>query len=138
CCMAGIMRTGMEHSLLFRRNAWLIGWRTGIAGGNLNNLHAAMVSVASTPPNAAAIAFWCAHREKFLHYFNIFHKGVTGYLLAERLAMTLAKSLPDMVSLRILTEQREALFGGHMESGGLYVEILRVLDELLFLQLTED
>ncbi|MFI3272682.1 MAG: BPL-N domain-containing protein, partial [Pseudomonadota bacterium] len=39
--MAGIMRTGMEHSLLFRRNAWLIGWRTGIAGGNLNNLHAA-------------------------------------------------------------------------------------------------
>lgn len=134
--MAGIMRTGMEQSLLFRRNAWLIGWRTGIAGGNLNNLHAAMVSVASTPPNSAAIAFWCRHREKFLHDFNIFHKGVTGYLLAERLAMTLAKSLPDMVSLRILTEQREALFGGHMESGGLYVEILKVLDELLFLQLT--
>ncbi len=134
--MVSIMRTGMEHSLLFRRNAWLIGWRTGIAGGNLNNLHAAMVSVASTPPNAAALTFWRTHREKFLHDFHIFHKGVTGYLLAERLAMTLAKSLPHMVSLRILAEQREALFGGHMESGGLYVELLRVLDELLFLQLT--
>jgi hypothetical protein len=65
----------------------------------------------------------------------LFHEGVKGYLLAERLAMTLSKTFPETVSRESLRNQRAALFGPPMDSGGLYQELLDTLDELLYRQL---
>lgn len=130
-----IVTIGINHCLFFRRNSWLIGWRAGIPGANLNNLHAAVCTAVSTPPTPAAEAYWNERKEDFLHRLALFHKGVTGYLLAERLAMTLSKTFPETVSRHSLKEQRAALFGPPMASGGLYAELLDVLDQLVFLQL---
>lgn len=134
-CMGELIQIGISHSLLFQRNAWLVGWRTGLPGANLNNLHAALRTIASIAPSTAAQRFWNMHEETFTHHMKQFHKGVIGYLLAERLAMTLSKSLPDAVSRHGLQEQRSALFGAPMQSDGLYAKLLRVLDTLAFLQM---
>ena len=56
-------------------------------------------------------------------------------LLAERLAMTLAKPLPSAVPVAMLKDQRESLFGPPMRAGGLYQQIIDPLDTLAYLQL---
>lgn len=133
-----IVHIGIDHSLLFRRNAWLIGWRAGIPGANLNNLHAAICTAVSIRPGKAALHFWEAQRDGFMRDLDVFHRGVTGYLLAERLAMTLSKTFPEAVTRQSLKEQRAALFGPPMSSGGLYLRLLETLDTLTFLCLQPD
>lgn len=132
-----IVTIGINHCLFFRRNAWLIGWRAGIPGANLNNLHAAICTAVSMKPSQAATAYWAAQRETFMRDLTLFHQGVTGYLLAERLAMTLSKTFPETVSRQSLKEQRTALFGPPMASGGLYLRLLDTLDTLVFLGLSQ-
>ncbi|MFO7597492.1 MAG: biotin--protein ligase, partial [Desulfocurvibacter africanus] len=70
----------------------------------------------------------------FTGTMRLFHQGLSGYLLAERLAMTLA-SAPDAVCLTGLKQQRAALFGPPPGSGGLYGKMLPVLEELARLTL---
>lgn len=131
--MTDIVTTGTNHCLFFRRNAWLIGWRAGIPGANLNNLYAAICTVAACQPTQAAQDYWHTVSDSFVQRLLLFHQGVTGYLLAERLAMTLSKTFPETVSRQSLKEQRAALFGPPMASGGLYNELLEILDKLVFL-----
>lgn len=133
-----IVTVGVNHSLFFRRNAWLIGWRAGIPGANLNNLHAAICTAVSMPPCKTAERYWKENRDAFLRDLTLFHQGVTGYLLAERLAMTLSKTFPETVSRQSLKEQRTALFGPPMASGGLYLRLLETLDTLVFLGLAHN
>jgi hypothetical protein len=130
-----IVTIGRNHCLFFKRNAWLIGWRAGIPGANLNNLYAAVVTAVSNPPTAECTAYWQEQRQPFMRKLALFHEGVKGYLLAERLAMTLSKTFPETVSRESLRNQRAALFGPPMDSGGLYQELLDTLDELLYRQL---
>lgn len=127
------MALGAEHMLLFRRTPWLHGWRTGIPGAALNNLHAALGTALSLEPGEAALAFWRERKDHVARILPLFVQGVEGYLLAERLATTLSSTLPDVVDRRGLRVQREALFGQPMEGGGLYQELLEVADELVFL-----
>ena len=129
-----LMHLGAEHNLLFRRTPWLYGWRTGIPGSALNNLHTALSTALSLPPNDAALAFWKERRDTVARILPLFASGVEGYLLAERLATTLSSSMPDAVDRRGLKAQRESLFGLPMEGGGMYQELLDVADELVFLQ----
>ena len=129
-----LMALGAEHGLLFRRTPWLHGWRTGIPGAALNNVHAALSTALSLEPGDAALAFWRQNRDAVARMLPVFERGVEGYLLAERLATTLSSSLPDVVDRRGLRVQRETLFGLPMEGGGLYQELLDVADELVFLQ----
>ena len=133
----GLIETGLEHSLIFRRNDWLYGWRAGMPGLQLTSLYAALASVISLPPAEAALEMWEGHKKEILPKMEIFTRGATDYLLAERLAMTLAKSSPETVSSRLLGEQRAGLFGERMRSGGLYKEIMDVIDELAWLQIEE-
>ena len=67
---------------------------------------------------------------------DLFSKGAIQYLLAERLAMTLAKPLPSAVPVAMLKDQRESLFGPPMRAGGLYQQIIDPLDTLAYLQLS--
>lgn len=128
-----IMQLGLTHNLLFRRTEWLWGWRTGIPGAALNNLYAALHTVLALPPTPDAMACWYRHRAAFCRALTPFSKGAEGYLLAERLATTLNASLPDAVGRQSLKEQRTALFGPPMSGGGLYKELLDIVDELIFL-----
>ncbi len=130
-----IVAIGRNHCLFFKRNTWLIGWRAGIPGANLNNLYASIVTAVANAPTPACTEYWNSIRGNFLRKLNLFHEGVKGYLLAERLAMTLSKTFPETVSRESLRNQRTALFGPPMASGGLYQELTEILDCLLFLQL---
>ncbi len=129
-----LLDIGLEHGLLFQRNDWLMGWRTGIPGANFNNLWAALVAILSQPPAPEALDYWKRHRAAVLQAAPLLHAGGSAYLLAERLALTLAKSLPDAVSPALLKHQRTALFGPPMQAGGLYRDIMLHLDTLAYLQ----
>lgn len=128
----GIVTIGKNHCLFFERNSWLIGWRAGIPGANVNNLYAAICSAIATQPTPEALQYWQEMRDIFMAKLRLFHEGVTGYLLAERLAMTLSKTFPETVSRESLRNQRAALFGPPMASGGLYLELLSMLDQTIY------
>ncbi|MGE4298793.1 MAG: BPL-N domain-containing protein [Desulfovibrionaceae bacterium] len=136
--MDEIVRLGQNHFLLFMRNPWLFGWRAGIPGSHLNHLYALLAQAQSVVPTDAALRFWEARSGDFDRILTLFRDSVTGYLLAERLAMTLSKSFPDAVSPAGLKDSREALFGPPMEGGGLYAALIDLLDELVYLQLAGD
>ncbi len=129
------MVLGTEQHLLFRRTPWLYGWRTGIPGAALNNLHTSLCTVLSLEPNTAALQFWKEKEARIKHILPHFLEGVEGYLLAERLATTLAIPLPHIMDRNILKTQRENIFGKPMHGGGLYQELLDIVDELFFLAL---
>lgn len=131
--LARLMALGEEHRLLFRRASWLYGWRTGIPGAALNSLYASLATALSLEPTPEAREFWRSRRQTVVEVLPLFAQGVEGYLLAERLATTLASSLPHVVDRRGLNAQREALFGPPMDGGGLYQELVNVVDELMFL-----
>lgn len=134
--MDDILALGREHFLLFQRNCWLQGWRAGLPGAALNNLNTLIKQIMATAPTARAEAYLNEHAAELTQAAKEFRAQTMGYLLAERLAMTLAKTFPDAVSQKKLIEQRTAIFGQAMEQGGLYARILERLDELAWLVLS--
>ena len=132
-----VLETGLKHGLLFVRTDWLMGWRAGIPGASLNNLWSALGAVREHEPGATALAFWKQHRDELARAMDVFANGCIQYLLAERLALTLSKFLPDAVPPAMLKDQRESLFGPPMQAEGLYRLIMEPLDELAYLQLAD-
>ncbi len=128
--MEEIIRTGSEHFLLFWRNPWLLGWRRGIPGAALGSLYALVRECLGRPETEAARDYWREKAAEFGRLAELFHQGVTGYLLSERLAMTVLHSAPEALYPRGLRGQREALFGPPPSSGGLYADLSRILEEL--------
>lgn len=120
---------GREHLLLFPRTSWLLGWRAGLPGAHLNHFRSLLHACLTRPPVDEAAAWLEPRAGAFADQLERFHRELHGYLLAERLAMTFARSLPDTVSRRALTARREALFGTSMEPGGLFAPLLEVVDE---------
>lgn len=130
------IREGMEEMLFFRRNSWLLGWRRGIPGANLNALYSQVCQAQTLPPGPEAREYWRENAPRFLETLSLFRHGLTGYLLSERLAMTVsgtANTIPE----NVLAEQRMALFGNRMQPGGLFAELSAVMDELLYKTLTQ-
>ncbi|XPV76710.1 MAG: BPL-N domain-containing protein [Desulfovibrio sp.] len=124
-----ILATGQENFLLFWRNPWLLGWRRGIPGSGLTSLLALTCEILRFHPTEEALLFWEKRNKAFSKNLELFHKGFTGFLLAERLAMTLP-SQPEIVPAKALVDQRRALFGPPPCSGGLYAELVSDLEEL--------
>ncbi len=133
--LGGLINTGLEHNLLFKRNDWLFGWRPGVPGLQLTSLYAVLASILSLKPEQDALLFWDKIKEEMMPKMRLFASGVTGYLLAERLSMTLARNMPETISAGMLTVQREALFGARMRPGGLYQQLMPQFEELAFLQI---
>lgn len=127
-----IIETGQGHFLLFWRNPWLLGWRRGIPGAALNSLYSLVCKVTSSEPGRESLQKWAACKDEFMKYMNIFEEGVTGYLLAERFAMTMRSLEPDSVFPRGLREQRNGLFGPPPGAGGIYAKLLTVMEDLVW------
>lgn len=128
-----IIALGMEHFLLFPRNDWLYGWRRGIPGSSLNTLSLLVCEAGQLAPTPAAETFLHGHKERMPAVLEHFRDGLTNYLPAERLAMT----VPEAVTADALKARRHALFGPPMAPGGLYGEIFHMLDEYVRLCLTQ-
>ncbi len=124
------MRLGREHMLLFPRNEWLQGWRAGLPGAHLNHLNALVRHCLAGAPQNDALRILEAHADEYLHHVEAFGQELRGYLLAERLARTLARTVPDLVSQETLKARRTAIFGAGMEPGGHFAPMLQVLDEV--------
>lgn len=127
-----IIATGQGHFLLFWRNPWLLGWRRGIPGAALNSLYALICDITSSTPGQASVLLWNEYKDDFMKYMDIFEKGVTSYLLAERFAMTMRTLEPDTIFPRGLQEQRNGLFGPPPGAGGIYAKLLIALEELVW------
>ncbi|WP_432738374.1 BPL-N domain-containing protein [Maridesulfovibrio sp. FT414] len=131
--LENIIETGQGHFLLFWRNPWLLGWRRGIPGAALNSLYALVCKATAHEPGPESKQMWNACKDEFMKYMEIFEKGVTGYLLAERFAMTMRSLEPDTVFPRGLQEQRNGLFGPPPGAGGIYAKLLSVMEDLVWL-----
>ncbi len=127
--LAEIIRLGETHHLLYQRTSWLLGWRRGLPGLALTSLFALVCEALAARPRSAAEQYWQTVREDFLKALGLFHSGVMGYLLAERLDMTLTHA-PGETALPGLADQRRALFGPAPATGGLHARLQRPLEEL--------
>ncbi len=133
--MDEVVGLGLEHGLLFRRTPWLFGWKPGTPGFAVSNLYALFRQASALSPTDEALVYWRSIAPHFHRMMCEFHKGLTGYFLAERLANTLARFDPDAVPEEGLAVERRNLFGPPPGVGGLGGELVRVLDRLLWLQL---
>lgn len=122
-----------ELGLLFDRSSWLMGWRSGVPGAQLNGLRAALRIALALEPVDGRLALWRRLAPSFAAKFGIFAQGARSWLLARRLADTLADSLPGMLPRALLADQKAMLFGSPMSSGGLCGALQKDLEELLFL-----
>lgn len=129
--MDGLMALGREHGLLFDRTSWLTGWRAGVPGSGLNNLYMALCALTSIRPVPEALKLWSCLSTQFEEPFSLFCEGVEGLLLAQRLAAI----MPEAVPRAILAERRTALFGSAMQGGGVYKDLMDMVDAILFLNL---
>ncbi len=129
------VRLGLENFLLFRRNDWLLGWRAGIPGASINHLRSMIRQLQVLEPSAEAQALLSEKGPALEQAAQTFQQATTGYLLAERLAMTLSRTLPDAVSQAKVAEQRASIFGPPMAPGGVFADMVHTLDELLWLTL---
>lgn len=133
-----VLEAGKAAGQFFSRSSWLMGWRIGLPGAVCNTVRAQMHTILAIAPTPEAAEYWETVHEEFVPAFRAFAKRATSYLLAERLAMTLAKDLPDSLTPEKLLAERAAIFGGSGmagHAGGLLGKLLPVLDELAFLQL---
>ncbi|WP_316897473.1 BPL-N domain-containing protein [Pseudodesulfovibrio indicus] len=128
--MEEIIRTGADHFLLFWRNPWLLGWRRGIPGAGINTLYSLICESLAVEPDQDTLRFWEGERDRFRVLMHLLKNGLTGYLLAERLAMTVFHSDTGAVSKEGLRDQRRALFGLPPEPGGIFADLAGSLEEL--------
>lgn len=117
--------------LVFPRNSWLLGWRSGVPGAQFNSLNAALSTALSLPPDERRLRLWNERRSEFEKAFSLFSQGARSWLLARRLADTLADSAPGMLPRELLVDQRRALFGSPMFGGGLSEQLLDMLEALV-------
>lgn len=110
CILREIVQLGQEHFLLFDRTPWLIGWRRGLPGLQLNALRTLVRTCQSRTPGDQALRHWAEQSPLFARVLDLYQRAVTGYLLAERLDMTLSHS-PDAPAVTGLRHRREAIFG---------------------------
>ena len=129
--LEGLLELAQSLGLLFPRNSWLLGWRSGVPGSQFNSLRAALCTTLGFTPDDRRTRLWSARRDEFQKTFELFEQGARSWLLARRLSDTLADSNPAMLPREILVDQRTALFGSPMFGGGLSEQLLDILEELV-------
>ncbi|MBI4806843.1 MAG: biotin--protein ligase [Desulfovibrio sp.] len=135
--MLGVVDLGIAHGLLSWREPWLLGWRQGLPGAQLSGILAMLDQAIHLIPSQDSRQFFERRRDDFSRSMELLATGLSGYLLAERLALTLCRVDPDAVPERGLKEARITLFGpppgAGGTSGGLCGKILSVLEECIYL-----
>lgn len=140
--MTGAVELGQAHGLLSWREPWLLGWKQGLPGAQLSGILAMLDLAMDLPPTDEARDFFERRRDDFARTMELLAKGLSGYLLAERLSATLSRVDPDAVPERGLREARATLFGPPPGAGGaaagLCGRALAVLEQCIRLTAKED
>jgi len=135
--MLELVALGQAHGLLDWREPWLLGWRQGLPGAALSGILAMLDCALAMTPTDASRRFFERKQDEFMKNMELLAKGLSGYLLAERLALTLSRVDPEAVPERGLREAKLTLFGPPPGAagmgGGLCGAILSILEEYIFL-----
>ncbi|WP_235956819.1 BPL-N domain-containing protein [Fundidesulfovibrio magnetotacticus] len=135
--MLGVVELGRAHGLFTWRESWLLGWRQGLPGAQISGVLAMLDHARSLSPTDEALSFLERRRRGFARDSELLARGLSGYLLAERLALTLSRVDPEAVPERGLREARFTLFGpppgAGGTAGGLCGRVLDVLEEAICL-----
>lgn len=129
--LEALLELAQGLGLLFPRNSWLLGWRSGVPGSQFNSLRAALCTTLGFEPTDRRIALWKERRDEFLASFELFEQGARSWLLARRLSETLSDANPALLPRELLVDQRTSLFGSPMFGGGLSEHLLETLEELV-------
>ncbi|MCH5276526.1 MAG: biotin--protein ligase [Desulfovibrionaceae bacterium] len=129
--LAGLTGLAVALGLLFRRTSWLMGWKSGVPGAQINNLRVALGVALSLEPTDVRLALWRELRAEFRPGFARFCQAARSWLLARRLADTLDNSLPGILPKALLVDQKNMLFGSPMSGGGLCGRLLDMLESLV-------
>ncbi|SFL33274.1 Biotin-protein ligase, N terminal [Desulfomicrobium norvegicum] len=132
--LADLVSFGQSHFLLFWRTPWLLGWRRGVPGSPINFLLAMAWQARHNEATAPAKEYWAEHGTKCSHLCRDFCAQTRDYLLQERRILATSPSSPEASASPGLQRRKQELFGKFPGYGGLYGDILRTLDELLWLQ----
>ncbi len=132
-----LVRFGQSHFLLFWRTPWLLGWRRGVPGSPVNFLLALVWQARHTPITEQARVHWQKHGDACERICAEFCRKAKTYLIMERRILALSPSSPEASASDALQGSKLELFGQFPGYGGIYGELLRPLDRLLWLQLTD-
>lgn len=129
---------GRNHFLLFWRTPWLLGWRRGVPGSPINFLLAMVWQARHNRTPVRAKDHWAVHGAKCRELCAEFCAQTRDYLSQERRILATSPSSPEASASPDLQRRKQELFGKFPGYGGLYGEILRSLDELLWLQFSAE
>ncbi len=132
--LAELIRFGQGHFLLFWREPWLLGWRRGVPGSPITFLHAMIWQARHNAPTNRTRAFWINQGPRCQLQCADFCAQARSYLLQERRILATSPSSPEASASPDLQGRKLELFGKFPGYGGIYGNILRTLDEVLWLQ----
>jgi len=133
--LEALVQFGLRQFLLCWRTPWLLGWRRGVPGFVLTTLYAQIQTIRACLPGAAALAFLEQCAANLEQEIIRFRQEMEQYLLDERLTLYTAAGSPEGGAGGQSHAQREALIGHFPGYGGMFGQIVRQLDELLWLLL---
>ncbi|WP_457570643.1 BPL-N domain-containing protein [Desulfovulcanus sp.] len=128
---------GQKHFLLSWRRPWLLSWRRGIPGSHINFIYAMLSFILSAKPKTKTLALWKKNKDQLTCVTDKFCTRLKSYLLAERLALTSSPSSPETSSKACLQQNKVELLGSFPGYGGLYAQIINILDQLILSILRE-
>lgn len=132
-----LIRFGQSHFLFVWRTPWLLGWRRGVPGSPVNFLLALVWQARHTPATERVQSYWRKHGDACERLCAEFCRKARTYLVMERRVLALAPSSPESSASDALQGVKLELFGQFPGYGGIYGELLRPLDRLLWLQFTD-
>ncbi|PIE69459.1 MAG: biotin--protein ligase [Deltaproteobacteria bacterium] len=133
-CLATIISLAQNNFLMSWRLPWLLGWRRGIPGSQINFLYTMLKEALACHPTPEARSYWQQAGPSCVALTSRFTTQVCAYLMQERLLLaTEGTSSPAASGCPRQENQRTKLFGRFPGYGGMYGEILSCLDQLLWL-----
>jgi len=126
----GLIALGERHFLLTWRTSWLLGWRRGIPASHITTLLAMLSTALSLPVSPSTRRWWHSQSPRCLELCQKLCEETARYLVQERRSMTQNPSSPECGG-SARTSMRQRLFGPFPGYGGMYGQILQILDELL-------
>jgi len=133
-----VVMVGQRHFLLTWRTPWLLGWRRGILASPITTLLAMTTQIQSLPPNANSCAWWEKHDQECWQLWARFCQQTISYFIAERRTLAYSSQLPEQGNSLEHQAMCRELFGPFPGYGGLYGQILQLVDEVVFRLLRGD
>ncbi len=130
-----VIAQGQSHFLLCWRSPWLLGWKRGIPGFALNTLLAMVSQIMELPPSERSVSLLRQRAAAIRSLFEQFQDCMSTYLAEERKLSLCRKGAPASNGSDELQSLRKDLVGPFPGQGGLYGQLAKELDQLLWAQL---